>query len=98
MINSRLDEALSTFPIRNIVSVCNGLTAKRLDFINHFLGGTRRRPHASGATTQVINHNLGPLAGKLQSVFTPNSAPGAGHDHHAIFAKLFHSQSCLLGH
>ncbi len=81
-IQCRFNDIFTAFRSGNTVIVGHGLTAGRLDLIDHFV---RRSLVAAGsvpASAEIIDHDVGAPFGQIKSVNPAQAAPGPGYDRH----------------
>ena len=79
-LDGRIDQALATVPVGDVVGVGHRPSPGGDDLVDHLLGG---RPVVAGAvdrTAEVVDHHLGPLGREEQGVLAPDTPTGSGDD------------------
>ena len=84
-LDGRVDQALCTFPRRDVVAIGDRLASHRLDLIDHLLGGAGVTTLAVDRRTDVIHHHMGAMSSQTQRMFPADSATGTGHHHYTSF-------------
>src|SRR5439155_23599458 len=92
-LHGRVDQALGTLPVGHVVAVGDSLAARGADLFDHLAGGTGRRTAAVDLGSQVVDDDLGALAGILQGVAPADAATGAGDDDDAAVTDSHQSVS-----
>jgi hypothetical protein len=82
-LDGRVDEPLTSLPIRNVVGVRDCFTTHGVDFCDHLFGGGAVVARSVGRSSEVVNDDLGPFSGEEKGVFSPNPASGSGNNRNA---------------
>ena len=77
-----VDQALRALPRRDVVAVGDGLAAHARDLLDHLLGRAEIAAGAVDVAAEVVDDDLGALAGQAQRVLPPDAPARAGHDGH----------------
>ena len=75
-----VDQVLRALPVGDVVAVGHGLAAERLDLVDDLL---RRRGVRAGSVvgaTEIVDDDLGPLAGEEQRMLAADAATCARDD------------------
>ena len=89
-LDRRRHEPLRPFPIRDVVAVRHGLSARRANGLHDLVRGRAPAAATVGLHAEIVHHHLRPLPRELEGVLPPDASPGSGHDGHAPFADAFH--------
>ena len=77
------DDPFRAGEVRHRVVVGNGLAPERLDLLAHLRRRVFLGPPPIEADSDVVDHDLGALAGHAQRELTSDAPPRAGHDRDA---------------
>ena len=82
-----VDQALPAFPVGHVVGVGDGFAAHALDLVGHLLGRRAVVAAAVHRPTEVVDHDLGALAGEEQCVFPADTPTGPSDDGNPTFER-----------
>jgi hypothetical protein len=75
-----VDQSAGAVPVGDVVGVGDGDPARGLDLVHDGPGRAGVGPAAGHRAAQVVDHDVGTLAGQLQGVSPPDAPAGAGDD------------------
>jgi hypothetical protein len=79
-VDRRLDEAPRPVVVRDVVAVGDGLAPHGADLVDHFAGRPRRGAAPVHLAAEVVDHDLGALAGVEQGVLTADATARSSDD------------------
>ena len=84
-------------PVRHVVVVGGRLATSPADDVGDLLGGALVHPLAADRAPYVVDHDRGPLAGKLERLTPADAVAGAGDDRHLAVEQSHGVLSLSLG-
>jgi hypothetical protein len=91
LLDRRGDQSLGPRLVGDVVAVHHGLPAERPDVVDDLLRGPDRGPGAVNFGAEVVDDHIGPLAGELERMLTPDAPAGAGDHDDTTLAKSRHA-------
>ena len=87
---------LGALEVGDALAVGDGLAAGGDDLVGDLLGRRGVGARAVDAAAEVVDHDLGPVAGQAQGVLAPDATAGTRHDGHAALDQLRHRGTLLV--